>query len=168
MDAVVLCAKAPHGAARRISAMTDTAKPVVKTAEELRMMIIEQQMSKLDSGSEARRREEEARAAFVDDFMNGEITEAEQSAIRNLVMNAVKAGQLEALIYSFPSSLCTDGGRAINNAEADWPSTLTGKARQLLDKYEEKARPAGYQLKAQIINFPGGIPGDVGLFLAWG
>ncbi len=139
-----------------------------KTAEELRMMIIEQQMSKLDSGSEARRREEEARAKFVEDFMQGELTDTEVGAIRNLVMNAVKAGQLEALIYSFPSTLCTDSGRAINNAEANWPSTLQGKAKQLLDKYETVAKPAGYQLKAQIINFPGGVPGDVGLFLSWG
>jgi hypothetical protein len=148
--------------------MADSSKPVVKTAEELRMMIIEQQMSKIDSGSEAKRKEEEARAAFVENFMTGEITEDELAAIRNLVLNAVKSGQLETLIYSFPSSLCTDSGRAINNAEADWPSTLTGKAKTLLDKYEEKARPAGYHLKAQIINFPDGIPGDVGLFLAWG
>jgi len=139
-----------------------------KTAEELRMMIIEQQMAKLDSGSEARRREEEARAKFFEDFMQGELTDTEIGAIRNLVMNAVKSGQLEALIYSFPSTLCTDGGRAINNAEPDWPSTLQGKAKQLLDKYEAVARPAGYQLKAQIINFPGGVPGDVGLFLSWG
>jgi hypothetical protein len=148
--------------------MADSSKPIAKTAEELRMMIIEQQMSKLDSRSEAKRKEEEARAAFIDDFMKGEITEDELAAIRNLVLNAVKSGQMEALIYSFPSSLCTDSGRAINNAEADWPSTLTGKAKALLDKYEEKARPAGYHLKAQIINFPDGIPGDVGLFLAWG
>jgi hypothetical protein len=148
--------------------MADSSKPVVKTAEELRMMIIEQQMSKIDSGSEAKRKEEEARAAFIENFMKGEITEDELGAIRNLVRNAAKSGQLEALIYSFPSSLCTDSGRAINNAEPDWPETLTGKAKALLEKYEERGRPAGYHLKAQIINFPDGIPGDVGLFLAWG
>ena len=139
-----------------------------KTAEELRMMIIEQQMSKIDEGAAARRREEEERARFFEEFMRGELTEAETAAIRNLVMNAVKSGQLEALIYSFPSELCTDGGRAINNADATWPGTLQGKAKQLLDKYEAVARPAGYHLKAQIINFPGGVPGDVGLFLSWG
>jgi hypothetical protein len=148
--------------------MTNAQNGLVKTAEELRMMIIEQQMAKLDTRSEAEKKEQEARAAFVEDFMKGEITDAETAAIRNLVMNAVKSGQLEALIYSFPSSLCTDGGRAINNAEADWPATLQGKAKQLLDKYETTARPAGYQLKASIINFPGGVPGDVGLFLSWG
>jgi hypothetical protein len=38
----------------------------------------------------------------------------------------------------------------------------------LLQKYDERARPAGYHLKAQIINFPDGMPGDVGLFLSWG
>jgi hypothetical protein len=27
--------------------------------------------------------------------------------------------------------------------------------------------PRGFQLKAQILDWPGGIPGDVGWFLAW-
>ena len=48
-----------------------------------------------------------------------------------------------------------------------WPETLQGKAKELYDRYTEVARPQGYRLKAMIINFPGGLPGDVGFFLSW-
>ena len=80
---------------------------------------------------------------------------------------AVRHGDLQTLIYSFPSALCLDEGRAINNARADWPDTLQGKAREIYDTFERHARPLGYRLHASIINFPDGIPGDVGFFLSW-
>jgi hypothetical protein len=82
-------------------------------------------------------------------------------------MNAVKDGKLEALVYSFPSSLCSDSGRAINSGDPDWPTTLLGKAKQFYDRFQKLGKPQGFKLKAMIINFPGGIPGDVGFYLSW-
>ena len=79
--------------------------------------------------------------------------------VRRLVMNAVKDGKMEAMVYSFPSDLCTDSGRAINNNAPNWPETLQGKAKELYDRYEERVKPQGYRLKAMVINFPGGVPG---------
>ena len=35
------------------------------------------------------------------------------------------------------------------------------------DYFEKELRPAGYKLHAEIISFPGGMPGEVGLFLKW-
>ncbi|KAA1057640.1 hypothetical protein [Azospirillum argentinense] len=67
----------------------------------------------------------------------------------------------------FPSSYCSDGGRAINNFEPDWPDSLTGFAREVYDNYDRYLRPAGYKLRAQILSYPGGMPGDVGVFLHW-
>ena len=64
----------------------------------------------------------------------------------------------------FPSDWCTDKGRAINNFE---PKTLTGFAKRAYDYYEKELRPAGYRVRAQILDFPGGLPGDVGIFLSW-
>lgn len=87
--------------------------------------------------------------------------------VRRVVANAVRDGKFEAMVYSFPSQLCTDGGRAINSGRTDWPETLQGKAREFSERYEAIARPGGYRLKARIINFPDGIPGDVGFFLNW-
>jgi hypothetical protein len=138
------------------------------SAEKLRMMVIEQQMAKMDEREKAMQAEQERRETFVSDFMNGQVSDEERAMIRNLVMNAVKKGEMEALVYSFPSSLCTDDGRAINNLKPEWPETLQGKAKELYDLFEKVAKPAGYRLKAQIVNFPGGMPGDVGFFICWG
>jgi hypothetical protein len=138
------------------------------SAEKLRMMVIEQQMARMNEAEKAKEAEQARREHFVDDFMNGQVSDEERAMIRNLVINAVKKGELEALVYSFPSSLCTDDGRAINNLRPEWPETLQGKAREIYDLYETVAKPAGYRLKAQIISFPGGMPGDVGFFLSWG
>ncbi|MEM6421492.1 MAG: histidine kinase [Pseudomonadota bacterium] len=138
-----------------------------RSASELRKLLLEEQIKKMERDDDKKRAEEAERAAFAERFMTEHVTDAERTMIRRLVMNAVKEGKLEAMIYSFPSKLCTDGGRAINNAEAGWPSSLQGKAKELYERYEEIAKPLGYQLKAMIINFPGGMPGDVGFFLSW-
>jgi hypothetical protein len=29
------------------------------------------------------------------------------------------------------------------------------------------AQPQGYRLKAMVINFPNGVPGDIGFYLNW-
>jgi hypothetical protein len=140
----------------------------VPSASELRMKLVEKEMAALEKSRQARLREEEDRAKITEEFLKGHVTEGERMKIRKLVMNAVEQGQLEAMVYSFPSSMCSDGGRAINNGELDWPKTLQGKARELYERYQEVAKPQGYKLKAMIIDFPGGMPGDVGFFLNWG
>ena len=77
--------------------------------------------------------------------------------VRRLVMNGLRM----ANSYSTaPSNLCTDSG-AINSGDPQWTDTLQGKAREFYNRYVEFGRPQGFQFKAMIINFPGGMPGDV-------
>lgn len=137
------------------------------TAEDLRKALLQREMDKIHKAEKARAAETERLSAFTEDFLKHDVTEEERAMIRRLVQNAVNDGKFEALVYTFPSDLCTDSGRAINNGDPNWPDTLQGKARQLFDRYETVAKPAGFKLKAMIINFPGGVPGDVGFFLNW-
>jgi hypothetical protein len=136
-------------------------------AEALSMSVLRRAGDKADTERRAREGDGKKPAGFTRDFMNNHVGEDEMDMVRRLVMNAVKDGKLEAMIYSFPSSLCTDSGRAINNNDPGWPETLQGKAKELFESYEELAKPRGYKLKAMVINFPGGIPGDIGFFLNW-
>ncbi|MBV8090153.1 MAG: hypothetical protein JO139_11370, partial [Alphaproteobacteria bacterium] len=62
---------------------------------------------------------------------------------------------------------CTDRGRAINNLEPDWEKTLTARPKLAYDFWHDRLRPLGFGLKAEILDYPGGMPGDVGLFLTW-
>ncbi|AWN40041.1 hypothetical protein [Methylobacterium durans] len=80
---------------------------------------------------------------------------------------AAEQGKSELLVMRFPNVMCSDGGRAITNTEADWPETLTGRPRQAYEFWRDRLRPAGYGLKAMIVAWPDGMPGDVGFFLTW-
>ena len=80
---------------------------------------------------------------------------------------AVASGLTEVLVMRFPNSLCTDRGRAINQQELGWQTTLTGLPKELYDFWDRQLRPLGYKLKVQIIDFPDGMPGDVGMSLKW-
>jgi hypothetical protein len=146
--------------------MTDANNPAL-TAEDLRMTVLKAQLEEIERRDKAREAEKAKLEAFTTDFLGGHVNDAELEMIRRLVMNAVRDGEFEALVYTFPSDLCTDRGRAINNGEPHWPETLQGKARELYDRFQANAKTRGFRLKAMIVNFPGGMPGDVGFFLNW-
>ncbi len=80
---------------------------------------------------------------------------------------AALRGEDEIMVARFPNELCTDHGRAINQAEADWPETLTGQPRVIFDVWKEHLQPLGYHLKALIVDWPQGMPGDVGMYVSW-
>ena len=124
-------------------------------------------MEEIEKAEKAKTDQEKRLKDFADSFMHDHISDDERAMIQKLVMAAVQNGKFEALVYSFPSDLCSDSGRAINNRLPHWPETLQGKAKELYDRYMDVAKPQGFRLKAAIISFPGGMPGDVGFFLNW-
>jgi hypothetical protein len=85
-----------------------------------------------------------------------------------MVSAAAERGRTETMVFRFPNALTTDKGRAINNAESDWPRTLTGRPAQLYGFWKSHLEPKGFRLKATVVDYPGGMPGDIGFFLAWG
>jgi hypothetical protein len=89
-------------------------------------------------------------------------------ALQTKLKAAAERGQNELMVMRFPNALCSDKGRAINNADPSWPETLSGRPRQAYDLWRDQLRPAGFRLSAMIIEWPGGLPGDVGFFLKWG
>jgi uncharacterized membrane protein len=91
----------------------------------------------------------------------------ELEAIIYRCTEAARHGETRALVFRFPSELCTDGGRAINNGEENWPQTLTGQAADFYRHWQETLRPAGYRLRAAILDYPQGLPGDAGFTLSW-
>jgi hypothetical protein len=74
----------------------------------------------------------------------------------------------EFMLLRFPSEVCTDGGRAINAPDLDWPTTLRGEAAEIYLRWRRDLQPQGFHLAARVVDFPDGIPGDIGRFLVWG
>ncbi|KAA0969790.1 histidine kinase [Aureimonas fodinaquatilis] len=139
----------------------------VPSAEALRNEMFEKRRAATELENKNRNSRQDELSKFADEFFNQHVGEKERATIRNLVTRALKDGKMEALVYSFPSDFCSDSGRAINSGDPDWPQTLQGKAKELYDRFKEVAQPQGYRLKAMVINFPGGVPGDIGFYLNW-
>jgi hypothetical protein len=84
-----------------------------------------------------------------------------------IIERAAANGLTEVEVYRFPNALCTDHGRAINQQEPGWETTLTGLPKELYEFWDRQLRPLGYKLRVQIVDYPGGMPGDVGITLKW-
>jgi len=85
-----------------------------------------------------------------------------------IIERAVSNGQIEVQVYRFPNQLCTDKGRAINQQEPGWENTLTGVPKEIYQLWAKYFHPRGYKLRVEIVDFPGGMPGDVAMTLKWG
>lgn len=85
-----------------------------------------------------------------------------------VIQRAVRNGLKEVQVYRFPNIICTDRGRAINQMEPGWEKTLTGIPKEIFQLWQDYLQPRGYKIAYQIIDFPGGVPGDIGITLSWG
>ena len=85
-----------------------------------------------------------------------------------VIQRAVRNGLSEVQVYRFPNSVCTDNGRAINQQEPGWDQTLRGIPLAIFQLWSDYLKPRGYRIKYQIVDFPGGMPGDISIVLAWG
>ena len=111
----------------------------------------------------------EHREAQVKAMIAGKITDAVWDELVGEARKASERGEKQYLMLRFPSDLCTDDSRAINNPpNPTWPQTLRGEAAEVYERWDSTLRPHGFGLSAQVLDFPGGEPGDVGLFLRWG
>ena len=102
-------------------------------------------------------------------LINQHIDDAKWQDWLHQARQVAERGEKEFLLLRFPSELCTDGARAINNPpNTEWPKTLRGEAAEIYARWHDQLSPRGFHLSARVLDFPGGEPGDVGLFLFWG
>jgi len=98
---------------------------------------------------------------------SGKSEEEKIQLASTVIQRAVRNGLTEVQVYRFPNSLCTDKGRAINQQEAGWEKTLTGIPKEIYQLWSDYLKPRGYRIRYQIIEFPGGVPGDIAITIAW-
>lgn len=134
---------------------------------ELHRIADQRELEKARETLERRRKEEEHQAALRWQFMERRFGPDDAHRLANDVRRAAEQGQQEFLMLTFPSSYCSDHGRAINSGEPDWPKSLTGFAASAHEFYLKELGPKGYRLRAEIITFPEGNLGDVGVYLEW-
>ena len=142
------------------------------SADDLLKYMTDMQMAKLSKEMSVMNKAEDARLELLRTMQEKievspkKIAEIKQSLSFKL-KSAANRGETEVMVMRFPNALCTDKGRAINNSEANWPETLTGRPRQAYEFWKEHLQPMKFKLKAMIVEWPGGLPGDVAFFLSW-
>jgi hypothetical protein len=139
------------------------------SAADLKRQMAERQAARAAEELQHMREQEEKQKAVIEEFHKPPARTPEQlmQLIMRLVTQAAEHGQSEIQIYRFPNSLCTDGGRRINNSLPDWEKTLEGRPKLGYEFWHDHLRPLGFGLKAEVIEYPGGMPGDIGFFLTW-
>jgi hypothetical protein len=112
---------------------------------------------------------EAEKQALLDHFKKPSGVSDEEGIRRaiKIIERAVSNGRTEVQVCRFPNNLCTDHGRAINQQEPGWETTLTGFPKELYQLWAKYFRERGYKLRVEILDFPGGMPGDVGMTLKW-
>ena len=138
-----------------------------------------------EAAERLRRRKEEELATFklrLEDFhLADEMIPAQLSRIKH----AFEHGESELMLASFPCEFCTDGGRAVFNAgeppinkptkeeearqaeQPDWLLTMPAGIRRAHEYWKQHLKPGGFGFAARGVSYPGGKPGDIGVFITW-
>lgn len=116
---------------------------------------------------QARLRKEMEAKTYAEAFEAYQLTADDKDAIMRKIAKAFADGEKELMLFAFPSDLCTDGGRHINNSLEGWEETLPGAARRVFEFWRDNLQPRGFRFFARVITYPSGMPGDVGMFFSW-
>lgn len=109
----------------------------------------------------------EAAKKYADALEAYQLTRDDKDAIMRRIARAFENGDKEMMLFSFPSDLCADDGRRINNSVEGWEDTLPGAARRVFEFWRDDLQQRGFLFTARVVTYPGGMPGDIGLFFSW-
>jgi hypothetical protein len=140
------------------------------SAKDLMKQIALREAEKATEAARANAAADAEKKALMDKFSqpSGVSDEDRMARVTAIIKRAANNGLSEVFIGRFPNQLCTDRGRAINQQEPGWEKTLTGLPKELFEFWQSHLKSRGYRVKFQIVDFPGGMPGDIGMTLAWG
>ena len=150
--------------------MTTTPDELLPTAGDIMKKLALAEAEEAAKQARALAEAEAEKQALLDHFKKPSGISDEEGIRRavKIIERAVSNGLTEVQVCRFPSKLCTDYGRAINQQEPGWEITLTGFPKEIHQLWAKYFRERGYKLRVEIVDFPGGMPGDVGMTLKWG
>ena len=139
------------------------------TAKDLMKQLALREAAKASEALRAETAEEAEKKALMEKFSkpSGVSDDERMARAAAIIQRAANNGMTEVFVFRFPNALCTDRGRAINQQEASWENTLTGLPKELFEFWQRHLKARGYKLRFQIVDFPGGVPGDIGVTLSW-
>ena len=103
---------------------------------DLHQITSDAEIAKMEEERRAKESQAKQNLELREAFMSREIHPLAVERINRAVRIAAERGHHQLLVVTFPSSYCSDGGRRINIADPDWPSSLEGFARKAYDFYQ--------------------------------
>ncbi len=91
---------------------------------------------------------------------------AKASAAMKAHAAAEKEKQEMLARLTHPSGLSDD--QVIEKASAIVNRAVTGIPKEIYEFWKRQLQPRGYHIRYEVIDYPGGMPGDIGIFLSWG
>jgi hypothetical protein len=152
-----------HPAAQPIASASDNL-----SADDFRGLVADFERHQAEQYDAARRAAAQQRRQKTKELIDHHISNEGWRALLHQARQAAEHGEKEWLLLRLPSQLLSDSGRAINAPQPDWPKTLRGEAAEIHLRWEHDLKPRGFGISARVLDFPGGMPGDIGLFLVWG
>ena len=142
---------------------------LIPSAKEIQKQAALKESQKADEHAKRLAAAETEKRALIDKLSqpSGLSEEEKVQLASTVIQRAVRNGLTEVQVYRFPNSLCTDRGRAINQMEAGWEKTLTGIAKEIYQLWSDYLQPRGYRVRYQIVDFSGGVPGDISITISW-
>ena len=154
-----------------MSTAVDKLSNLLPTANQVMEKVALAEAEKASEAMRQKAKEDAEKKALVDRLTkpSGVSDEEALKRVAKIIQRAVKNGLTEVEVTRFPNVLCTDRGRAINNElEPGWEQTLTGLPKEMYEFWERQLKPRGYKVRFQVVDFSGGVPGDIGITLKWG
>jgi hypothetical protein len=149
--------------------MSERIDDLLPTAKEIQKQAALKEAEKADQHVRAAAAAEAEKRALIEKLSkpSGLSEDDKVKLASSVIQRAVRNGLSEVQVYRFPNILCTDKGRAINQMESGWEATLTGIPREIFQLWSDYLRPRGYRIRYQVIDFSGGMPGDIGITISW-
>ena len=142
--------------------MTEVLRP-----EELKKIATDADMAKAQEALKRAGKQEEEATQLREAFMGRDVHPEAKDRVNRAVRRAAEQGNHEIQAFTFPASYCNDKGRRINNNEADWPESLEGFAKKAYDFFDKELKPLGFKVSVQVLDYPGGMPGNIAMVLKW-
>ena len=146
-----------------------TIDDLIPSAKEIQKQVALKEAQKADEAAKYLAAAEAEKQALIGKLSqpSGKTEEEKVQLASTVIQRAVRNGLSEVQVYRFPNSLCTDKGRAINQMEKGWEKTLNGIPKEIYQLWGDYLQPRGYRIRYQIVDFPGGVPGDISITISW-
>jgi len=149
--------------------MANKPDALLPSAKEVKQKIALAEAEEAEKQARMRAEAQAEKKALIDQLSKPSGISDEEAIERGIkiIERAMHSRMTEVEVFRFPNQLCTDKGRAIIQQEPGWEKTLTGAPKEIYQLWEKYFRPRGYKLKVQIVDYPDGMPGDIGMTLSW-